>query len=109
MPTGRNVDFGDITIDITKNTKSDNISTGLTALDFDVSVIQTKQHPEITDDAPKQYFKLDQPTDFDENLHKTSKFGKASLASKEGFDTKNEMKDEFSMRPETGNNEIESD
>lgn len=53
MPVGRNVDFGDVTIEITKNTKSDNISTGLTALDFGVSVIETKQHPEITDDAPK--------------------------------------------------------
>jgi hypothetical protein len=39
LTTGRNVDFGDITIEITKNTKSDNISTALTGLDFDVSVI----------------------------------------------------------------------
>ena len=107
--TNREVDFSDITIDLTKNTKSNNISTGLTALDFDVSVIQTKQNFETSEEAQKKFFKLDQEIKVVENVHKTSKFGKPSLASVEESKALAEDSKEKIIRPETGNVEIESD
>ena len=107
--TTRQGDLNDITIDITKNTKSNNISTGLTALDFDVSMIQTKQTAETSEDAQKKVFKLDQEIIVVENIHKTSKFGKPSLASVEEYKALAEDSKEKIIRPETGNIEIESD